>query len=75
MNLSFKNPVSRFWVPGPDAGFLGNLRYARGFLQIQDLIDKSIMRNMENILGLSSKVDEIGVYTKEFPYPCFVREK
>ena len=74
INPSF---LSRFWVPGPDGGFIENLQYMRGFLQIQDLIDRAILRSSQSSLNsqLNFDIDEIGVYTQEFPYPCFVREK
>lgn len=46
-------------------------------MQIQDLIDRAILRSTQSSLNpqLNFDIDEIGVYTQEFPYPCFVREK
>ena len=61
----------RFWVPGPDGDYLNNLKYLRGFTEIQDLIDRSFMRLKEN----SAKFEEVGVYTQQFPYPCYIRDK
>ena len=54
-----------------------NFQYIRGFLQIQDLIDRAIMRTTQEDLGQNSKLnlDEFGVYTQELPDPCFTREK
>ena len=54
-----------------------NFQYIRGFMQIQDLIDRAIMRTTQKDLGQNSKLnlDEFGVYTQELPDPCFTREK
>ena len=67
----------RFWVPGPDRGFYENFQYVRGFLQLQDLVDRAILRATQEDLGVNSMVDidEFGVYTQEIPYPCFTRQK
>ncbi len=67
---------SQFWVPGPDGGFISDLQYVRGFTQLQDLIDRAIMRvaaadSSETLL----KLVDVGVYTQQFPYPCFIRDK
>lgn len=69
--------IFRFWVPGPLGNFIMDLKYARGFIQLQDLIDRAIMRLKQKELGLQAKmdIDTVGVYTQQFPYPCFVREK
>lgn len=68
-----------FWVPGPDSNYIQDLKYASGFLQLQDLIDRAIMRHAQNQLNWQDyndiDLENIGVYTQEFPYPCFVREK
>ena len=78
----------RFWVPGPDASFIADLKYLRGFTQLQDLIDRAFLRlqgENEMITQTRKKreidsnsitnIDDIGVYTQEFPYPCFIRDK
>ena len=46
-------------------------------MQIQDLIDRAIMRTTQEDLGQNAKLnlDEFGVYTQELPDPCFTREK
>jgi hypothetical protein len=77
--------LCRFWVPGPDGGFIQNLQYVRGFLQLQDMIDRAIIRVTEESssnkrikrqpLKTITNMDDIGVYTQQFPYPCFVRDK
>ena len=65
----------RLWVPGPLGDFLGDLRYFHGFIQIQDLIDRSIFRAMAGEGYNKSDLESIGVYTQQFPYPCFYRDK
>ena len=69
-----KNLKDRFWVPGPDGDTLEDLKYLRGFQQIQDLIDRSIMRITQESLDSDLDLDQIGVYTQQFPYPCFLRD-
>ena len=46
-------------------------------MQIQDLIDRAIMRTTQEDLGQNAmlNLDEFGVYTQELPDPCFTREK
>lgn len=36
---------NRFWFPGPEASFEFDLRYHRGFIQIQHAIDMGIIKN------------------------------
>jgi hypothetical protein len=36
----------RLWVPGPKGDFFSDLKYLHGFTQIQDLIDRAIIRAM-----------------------------
>ena len=69
-----KDLKDRFWVPGPDGDILEDLKYLRGFQQIQDLIDRSILRITQESLNSDLDLDEIGVYTQQFPYPCFLRD-
>ena len=75
----------RLWVPGPDGSFFGDLQYLHGFVQLQDLIDKAVIRVVEGRLGVGSEkerlleedvsLSEVGVYTQQQPYPCFKRDK
>lgn len=37
---------NRFWFPGPDANFELQMRYHRGFIQIQHIIDRAIMKSI-----------------------------
>lgn len=43
---------NRFWFPGPEGSFEFDLRYHRGFIQIQHAIDMAIIRNRKgDIVG------------------------
>ena len=74
---------SRFWVPGPERSYIDDLKYARGFLQLQDIIDRAILKQLQvailkqlqDDLGSAIDAEDIGVYTQQFPYPCFTRDK
>ena len=66
-----------------------DLKYLRGFTQLQDLIDRAFLRLQEENVAMITQtrkkreidsnsitnIDDIGVYTQEFPYPCFIRDK
>lgn len=54
--ISYLITSSRFWAPGPDADFIDNLRYFRGFVQLQDLIDKAIISTRLSSADLSAPV-------------------
>ena len=38
------------------------------------MIDRSILRITQESLNSDLDLDEIGVYTQQFPYPCFLRD-
>ena len=66
-----------------------DLKYLRGFTQLQDMIDRAFLRLQEENVAMITQtrkkreidsnsitnIDDIGVYTQEFPYPCFIRDK
>ncbi|XP_033223873.1 phospholipid-transporting ATPase ABCA1 isoform X3 [Belonocnema kinseyi] len=56
---------NQFWLPGPEGDFLENMRYARGFIQIQDSIDRAIIK----VKSQSSQ--EWITMTQQMPYPCW----
>jgi len=56
---------SSFYTPGPEANFLENMRYLRGFLPLQDLIEHGIIRH---ITGNDAEVPRITL--NQMPYPC-----
>lgn len=39
---------NRFWFPGPDANFELQMRYHRGFIQVQHIIDQAIVKTVMN---------------------------
>ena len=55
----------RLWTPSPDANFANDMRYLRGFSQLQDLIDQAIIKMHTNDTDLPL------IETKQFPYPCY----
>ncbi|GBP42572.1 ATP-binding cassette sub-family A member 1 [Eumeta japonica] len=72
---------NQFWTPGPEASFLEDMRYFRGFVQIQDMIDKAIIELSANLSKkivkrdvTSIKDNKWAVYTQQVPYPCYRRD-
>ena len=98
---------SPYYIAGPESGFLGNLGYLVGFVQMQELVDRAIMKTIETDI-ISEKIEPfyehirsflqhrvinihgptaheasefnpksvldlqaIGVFTQEFPFPCY----
>ena len=53
------------------------MKYLRGFTLIQDMIDRAILYNTQESMEINSTIDfhDVGVYSQEFPYPCFQRDK
>ncbi|CAK1542445.1 unnamed protein product [Leptosia nina] len=73
-----KRTKNYLWTPGPEAGFLENMRYFRGFIQIQDIIEKAIIQ-----LSASSRTKrevpanadlDWSIYTQQNPYPCYRKD-
>ena len=98
---------SPYYIAGPESGFFGNLGYMVGFIQIQELVDRAIIKVAQkminaietiekpfsnifysildysmgnsqsnvNFTSLESKAwndyDHVGIFTQEFPYPCY----
>ena len=59
----------RFWRPDANDQFALDLRYFRGFIQLQDFIDSAVI---ESITG--SDGTKIVASTKQFPFPCHKRD-
>ncbi|XP_026490160.2 ATP-binding cassette sub-family A member 13 [Vanessa tameamea] len=84
MDIENAPPTNRLknylWIPGPEASFLENMRYFRGFAQIQDIIDKAIidlsMDNSRKVKKreISDDKTDWAVYTQQMPYPCYRRD-
>ncbi|XP_050450054.1 uncharacterized protein LOC126850786 isoform X1 [Cataglyphis hispanica] len=56
---------NQFWIPGPESNFLEHLRYLRGFIQLQDSIDRAIVK-VKAQRDLNWKT-----LTQQMPYPCW----
>ncbi|KFM60325.1 ATP-binding cassette sub-family A member 1, partial [Stegodyphus mimosarum] len=56
----------RWWRPYPYDDFFEDLRYFRGFLQLQDTVDTAIMQLQTN----SDGPQNVKKYLQQFPYPC-----
>eukprot|EP00794_Sanderia_malayensis_P008046 gene8046-8908_t len=65
---------SRYWRPGPSwNGYMGSWTkfYVNfGFVYLQDMLDRAIMEIITN-----QTILEPGVYTQQFPYPCYIRDE
>ena len=61
----------RMWEPGPRAAFK-DLGYQRGFVQIQELLDRAITLTHVNQTELPVDPE---VYLQQFPYLCWSEDK
>jgi hypothetical protein len=58
----------RFWLPKPEDNFFTELRYLRGFIQIQDILDRSI-------ISLQTGIDiDNPAFLQEFPSTCYTKD-
>jgi len=57
---------NQFWLPGPESSFIEHLRYLRGFIQLQDSIDRAIVKVKTRRYDL-----EWQTVTQQMPYPCW----
>ncbi|KAG7198455.1 hypothetical protein KM043_005838 [Ampulex compressa] len=56
---------TQFWIPGPESSFIEDLRYLRGFVQLQDSVDRAIVK-------VKSGMDrDWKTMTEQMPYPCW----
>ncbi|XP_072756384.1 uncharacterized protein Ldd isoform X2 [Anoplolepis gracilipes] len=62
---STKRLKSQFWLPGPESSFLEHLRYLRGFIQLQDSVDRAIVKvKARRDLNWQTLIQQM-------PYPCW----
>ncbi|GAB1598321.1 ATP-binding cassette sub-family A member 7-like [Argonauta hians] len=60
----------KWWTPGPRPRPLPDLKYfTHGFIYLQDMIDHAIIGQMSGQTATS------GVYTLQFPYPCYLEDR
>ncbi|XP_053973403.1 uncharacterized protein LOC128873691 isoform X1 [Hylaeus volcanicus] len=62
---STKRLKNQFWIPGPESSFIEHLRYLRGFVQLQDSVDRAIIKTK------SQRDREWKTVTQQMPYPCW----
>nr|QNH67915.1 ATP-binding cassette transporter subfamily A member 1-like protein X3 [Brachionus plicatilis] len=65
------------WVPGPADNLYMDLRYMRGFIQIQNLVERSILKfimekKQKKINMMNKKLPLI--YLNQFPHPKYKKE-
>lgn len=60
---------SQFWRPQPYDNFFTELRYFRGFLQLQDMIDEAIIS-----LHIGENVTLPATTTQQIPFPCHTQD-
>ncbi|KAL3877832.1 hypothetical protein ACJMK2_035476, partial [Sinanodonta woodiana] len=58
-----------FWRPIPEDNFEEDLRYLRGFVQLQDMIERAIIS-----LHTGQDVTSPGLSLKQFPFQCHKRD-
>lgn len=58
---------TQFWIPGPESSFIEDLRYFRGFIQLQDSVDRAIMKVK------TQREIKWKTVTQQMPYPCWKR--
>ncbi|XP_056019725.1 uncharacterized protein LOC125668687 isoform X2 [Ostrea edulis] len=59
----------RFWRPNPEDDMFLQMRYFRGFIQLQDMLDRAII-NLQTGYDLNNTV-----YLQQFPTPCYVNDE
>ncbi|XP_071807326.1 uncharacterized protein [Asterias amurensis] len=58
-----------YWTPGPDNDFLQDQPYVRGFIYLQDMIERGIIQSQTD-----TEVKKPGVYMQLMPYPCYTHD-
>ena len=59
----------RFWRPYPEDNFYTQMRYFRGFIQLQDMLERAIVD-----LHVGKSVNTT-TYLQQFPTPCHVNDQ
>jgi len=66
---------ARMWEPGAKADFFKDLGYQRGFVQIQELLDRAITLNFLNQFNVTDLPISPEVHLQQFPYQCYDEDK
>lgn len=56
------------WRPQPRDHFFDEMRYFRGFIQLQDMIDNAILKQYASQMNVDFTPPK--VTTNQFPFPC-----
>uniref|UniRef100_A0A3P8XSG8 ABC transporter domain-containing protein n=1 Tax=Esox lucius TaxID=8010 RepID=A0A3P8XSG8_ESOLU len=62
-----RNP---FWIKDPYISSMNTLRYNRGFVYLQESIDRAIIETQTG-----QQVTEPAVQVQAFPYPCYMKDE
>nr|XP_037871414.1 uncharacterized protein LOC101740576 isoform X2 [Bombyx mori] len=81
IRMDYENvPATRWtknylWIPGPESSFVEEMRYFRGFVQIQDMIDRAVIQ-LSRKRHKRDADDEVdwAMYTQQEPYPCYRKD-
>lgn len=69
------------WLPGPSDNLFMDLRYMRGFIQMQNLLERAIVSTINEKKSGTMTSEAYNdkefpvVYLKQFPYPKYHREE
>lgn len=67
-----KELKARIWEPGPKDNYLTDFGYFKGFVQIQEMVDRAITSMLINSTKL---IFQPGVHLQQFPYLCYEMDK
>ena len=56
---------ARLWMPYAKDDFANDLRYMRGFIQLQDMVENAILQ-----LQTDGSYNTTGVLMQQMPFPC-----
>ena len=65
----------RMWEPGAKADFFKDLGYQRGFVQVQEMLDRAITMSHLNATQVSDLRISPQVHLQQFPYLCYKEDK
>ncbi|KAK7500956.1 hypothetical protein BaRGS_00007836, partial [Batillaria attramentaria] len=60
----------RLWMPDPEDGFAQDMRYMRGFLQLQDMIESAIVR----LQAKDASFNATAISLQQMPFPCHLED-
>lgn len=73
-NIPFTGRIKeRYWRPQPEDNFANEMRYFRGFIQLQDMIERAIVETHIESSGKNFSLP--GIALKQFPFPCHMKDE